>query len=62
VIHLFDRPAPSRQVQEMLEVYPLLVKIVVAQPVTGFLGRTPIGADQLSWLNATCVLPCEDVS
>lgn len=46
MIHLFDRPAPSRQVQEMLEVYPLLVKIVVAQPVTGFLGRTPIGADQ----------------
>ncbi len=29
MIHLFDRPAPSRQVQEMLAVYPILVKIVV---------------------------------
>jgi len=29
VIHLLNRPATSRQVQEMLEVYPILVKIVV---------------------------------
>ncbi|MFZ2517338.1 MAG: DUF5674 family protein [Anaerolineae bacterium] len=29
MIHLLDRPATPRQVQEMLEVYPILVKIVV---------------------------------
>ena len=29
MIHLLNRPATSRQVQEMLEVYPILVKIVV---------------------------------
>jgi len=29
VIHLLDRPATPRQVQDMLEVYPILVKIVV---------------------------------
>ena len=29
MIHLLDHPATPRQVQEMLEVYPILVKIVV---------------------------------
>ncbi len=29
MIHLLDHPATPQQVQEMLEVYPLLVKIVV---------------------------------
>ncbi len=29
MIHLLERPATPRQVQEMLEVYPILVKIVV---------------------------------
>ena len=29
MIHLLDRPATPRQVREMLEVYPILVKIVV---------------------------------
>jgi len=29
MIHLLDCPATPRQVQEMLEVYPMLVKIVV---------------------------------
>lgn len=29
MIHLLDRPATPRQVQDMLEVYPILVKIVV---------------------------------
>lgn len=29
MIHLLTQPATSRQVQEMLEVYPILIKIVV---------------------------------
>lgn len=29
MIHLLDHPATSEQVQEMLEIYPILIKIVV---------------------------------
>ena len=42
MIHLLDRPATPRQVQEMLEVYPILVKIGEAgfRPDRAGIGRS----------------------